>query len=516
MTRSYGRTPNTSSSQGLWALRVEPGPNFRWGAIKRRSQYNADGTEDSTARQEDAIFNYVEQHNEGRIVAVYSDIASAFDEKARRPEFENALEDLRAERINGIIVWKLDRLTRRKSQMRRILTLLEDCGGRLVSVVEGIDTADPAKREITELVLNVYIGIAQGESEAISERVRLMQYDRARKGLVSKGGERPFGLTGDWTELVPAEVKVLHEAGERVLEGEAAYSIARDFTARDIETTRGTTLWYPEVLLKMLRSPRMIAMKAHGGKLYPYDNVPAIFEREEWERICAKLERKPAAPTETRMLSNIALCDGCLSPLRASGWNGSRSRPEFTYRCRHKTKVIDDGACGKLSILGGYADAEVSRRVIAWISNRKNISRVLLTYADRENLAEIQAREAELTTALQDLAEARFNPPPGVQRMTDETYYGLVAEIEGERRENHRRLVVTREAGMLNGLMEMKDHAAEWEAQSVSWRRRVLSLVVATIVIERRGKGCEPGTRPHERRFDPTRIRMQFVGDAIE
>lgn len=499
-------------------MAAEPGPSFRWGAIKRRSAYNADGTENSTARQEDAIYRWVEQRNEGRIVAVYSDIASAFDEKAKRPEFENALDDLRAGRIDGIVVWKLDRLTRRRNQMRRILTLLEECGGRLVSVMEGVDTADPAKKEITELVLNVYIGIAQGESEAISERVRLMHYDRARKGLVQKGGERPFGLTDNWNELVPAEVKILHEAAERILEGESALSIARDFTAREIETTRGATRWSSEVLLKMLRNPRMIGMGEQGGKLYPYGNVPAVFEREEWERICAKLEHKPAAPTETRLLSNIARCDLCLNHLRASGWNGVRSRgPEdFTYRCRRKTKGREDGACGKLSIMGPLADEEVSRRAIAYISNRENLRRILLTYADRENLDAIQAREAELTTALQDLAKARFNPPQGVQRMTDETYYGLVADIEGERRENHRRLVVTREAAMLNDLMELNDVAAEWEARTVSWRRKVLSLVVATIIIEPRGKGCEPGTRPHERRFDSTRIRMQFVGDVIE
>jgi hypothetical protein len=363
------------------------------------------------------------------------------------------------------------------------------------------------------------MGIAQGESEAISERVRMMQYDRAKKGLIQKGGERPFGLTADWSELVPAEVKILHEAGERVLEGESAFSIARDFTAREIETTRGTTLWWPEVLLKMLRNPRMIAMHAHGGKLYPYANVPAIFEREEWERICAKLERKPAAPTEVRLLSNIVLCDLCLNPLRASGrqFKGRRSRDpeEFSYRCRRKTKVIDDGACGKLFITGPLADTEVSRRTIAWLSNRENITNLLYRYADRNNLAEIQAREAELTTALQDLAEARFNPPPGVQRMTDEMYYGLVAEVQAERQENHRRLAVTREAGMLSELLEVKDLETEWHGRSVHWRRAMLKLVTLSIVIEPRGKRPS-GQRAHLGTFDPSRIKMQFVGDAIE
>ena len=494
-----------------------PGPSFRWGAIKRRSAYNADGTEGSTARQEDAIYSYVEQHKLGRIVATYTDIASAFDEKAKRPEFENALDDLRAGRIDGIIVWKLDRLTRRRNQMRRILTLLEDCGGRLLSVVEGIDTADPNKREITELVLNVYIGIAQGESESISERVRLMHYDRARKGIVQKGGERPFGLTADWSELVPAEVKILHEAAERVLEGEAPYAIARDFTRREIQTTRGATLWHPEVLAKILRSPRMIGMNEHGGKLYPYNNVPPVFDRETWERICAKLENKPAAPTEVRLLSNIALCDICLNHLRSSGrqFKGARSRnpDEFSYRCRRKTKVRDDGACGKLFITGRLADNEVSRRGIAWISNRQNIEKLLFRYADRDKLPQIQARVAELTTAMQDLSRARFNPPPGAPKMTDETYYELLGEMEAERQEQLRQVAVTREAGRISELLEINDVEAAWNARPVQWRRAILKLVTLSIVIEPRGKGPK-GQRAHERTFDPSRIRIQFADEA--
>jgi site-specific DNA recombinase len=500
-------------------MRREPGPDFRFGALKRRSAYNADGTENSTARQEDAIYAYVEQHNMGRIVAVYTDIASAFQEKAKRPEFDNALLDLQAGRIDGIIVWKLDRLTRRRSQIRRILTLLEECGGRLVSVVEGIDTADPAKQEITEIALAIYVGAAESESESISERVRLMQYDHARRGLVQTGGKRAYGHRGaHWTELVPAEVKILHEAGERVLADEACYSIARDFTQREVETTNGTTLWYAEVLMRMLRSPRMVGMRRRDGILYPYNDVPPIFDQETWQQICAKLERKPAAPSETRLLSNFAACGICSNHLRASGkgqGKGRRSRDpeEFSYRCRRKTMARDDGACGKIQITGSFADEEVSRRAIAHLSNRENIRRILLTYADKGNLAEIQARVTELTASRRALFDARFTPPSGVPRLPENVYYEKLKAVEDERNGLMRRSVVTEGAGILSELLEVDDIAAEWEKRDVRWRRAILKLVVSSIVIEPRGSGVEPGTLPHERRFDPERVRITFADE---
>jgi hypothetical protein len=85
MTSGYTSLRANRRSEGLWPLTAEPGPDFRWGAVLRRSRLNRDGTEGSTARQERAIQDYVKANGMGRIVAVYSDIASAHNENARRP-----------------------------------------------------------------------------------------------------------------------------------------------------------------------------------------------------------------------------------------------------------------------------------------------------------------------------------------------------------------------------------------------------------------------------------------------
>jgi DNA invertase Pin-like site-specific DNA recombinase len=52
----------------------------------------------------------------GIIAQIYTDIASAYKRDAKRPEFQNALDDLKAGRIDGIAVWKLDRLARRMTE----------------------------------------------------------------------------------------------------------------------------------------------------------------------------------------------------------------------------------------------------------------------------------------------------------------------------------------------------------------------------------------------------------------
>ena len=71
-------------------MTAEPGPDFRWGIVVRRSALNPDGTEGSTQRQERAIQDYVKAQDMGRVVALYRDISSAYDEKANREEAPHA------------------------------------------------------------------------------------------------------------------------------------------------------------------------------------------------------------------------------------------------------------------------------------------------------------------------------------------------------------------------------------------------------------------------------------------
>jgi site-specific DNA recombinase len=450
----------------------------------------------------------------GRVVAFYTDIASAYDEKAKREDFSNALTDLKAGRIDGLIAWKVDRLTRRRSEARKLLTLLEECGGRLATVVEGIDTADLAKREITEIALAIYAGSAECESEAIGERVSLMHLDRARKGLVQPSSVRPFGHSEDWQRLVPTEAKILHEAAERLFAGEASFSIAADFTAREIPKPSGKTNWNSHVLRRMLLSPRMVGKREYGGALYDLEGVPPIFEEETWEKLGAVVAKRGArsGPVETHLLSSIALCAICKRTL-SSATSGRKSLK--TYVCRPRFE--GDEACRKISVSAAHAEARVSALVVDFLADKERVSKLLLRSAPPEEVAKIQAREAELTTALNDLGRARFAPPPGVPRMSDETYYELAAEIEAERQENHRRLVVTREAALLNEVRQFEDAAHEWQARSLHWRRTILKLLTESIVIEPRGKLLakdDPRYQPGFNAFDPERIRITFADEA--
>ena len=512
MSRGYTAASRTSvRAQGLWPLSAEPGESFRWGAVLRRSRLNPDGTEGSTARQERAIQDYVKANSMGRIVAFYTDIASAYDEKAKREDFTNALGDLKAGRIDGLIAWKVDRLTRRRSQARKLLTLLEECGGRLATVVEGIDTADPAKREITEIALAIYAGSAESESEAIGERVSLMHLDRARKGLIQPSSVRPYGHSEDWQSLVPAEAKVLHEAAERLFAGEASFSVAADFTAREIPKPSGKTNWNSHVLRRMLHSPRMVGKREYGGALYELEGVPPIFDEETWEKLCAVLAKRGArsGPVEVHLLSSIALCGICQRTL-SSATSGRKSVK--TYVCRPRFE--GDQACRKISVSAPHAEQRVTSLVVEFLADKERVTKLLRKSAGPE-LDAIHDRIAELGDSLHTLAEA-LNPPPAVPRMSLETYYEQCRIIEEERKELHKRMAVTREAALLTEVLGFEDAEKEWASRSLHWQRSILKLVTESIVIEPRGKLLskdDPRYQPGFNAFDPERMRVTFADE---
>jgi hypothetical protein len=149
MSRSYATRTN-NRSRGLWELVAEPGPLFRWGVLLRRSKFTrqvgANGEvilfEESTERQELELVWHIREQSMGVIVEVYKDIASGWKPGAPRPRFKHALVDLAAGKIDGIAVLNIDRLTRRKDQVRPVLNALEEMGGRLFSLEDELDTAD--------------------------------------------------------------------------------------------------------------------------------------------------------------------------------------------------------------------------------------------------------------------------------------------------------------------------------------------------------------------------------------
>jgi site-specific DNA recombinase len=513
MAGRYAERTPVRQTRGLWPLTYEPGVDFPWGLVTRRSSYNrretANGVEkfeESTSRQEEALHEFILNHSLGRVVDVYTDIKSAHDPRAKRLEFENALSDLASGRIGGLACWRPDRLCRRSEDLRRVLTALQQSGGRLLCLTPMvIDTADTANQALTTIFLDMLVAFAQMESEGIGERVSLAHRSRARQGLTHRSSKPPFGHSDDWRSLVLPEVALLHEAGERAIAGETLGEVCRDFTERAIPTATGGTRWHPDVLRRMLLSARMVGMRDYQGERYALEGVPPIFDAETHARVCAALERRVTVTDRAviHLLSAIALCGNCG---RAVITHMSGRQKVRTYACKPRFNG-DTSACGKLSVVAKAAEERVTTEVVSFLMDRDRVRALLRQHASGPEMDAIHARVNELSESLLALGKA-LNPPPGVPRLPQSIYFEQVTAIEEERKALHRRMAVTREAALLAETLSVDWTPEEWNARPLDWQRAILKLVTASIVVAPVGKAS---ATPGRNEFKAERVRVTFA-----
>jgi len=496
---------------------AKPGPEFRWGVLLRRSTLNkaidhlgeVRRFEDSTERQELEVVWHIRDNNMGIVVESYKDIASAWRPGAKRPRFKHALVDIAAGRIDGIAVLNIDRLTRRKDQVRPILNALEAMGGRLFSLEDELDTADGSPDANTELRLYQLVDRAEREARRASERMKLAIKHRARKGLPHRGGNhRPFGHSEDWRVLIRREALYVRWAARAIDAGtEVPFSIARKWTDKKIATPTGKTQWEPANVTYLLRSPRLVAKSEVDGVLYDLAGVPAILDEELWLRVRAKLTAKrKIGRRETRQLSNIALCSICGLELVS----GLENNGVKVYVCKKRPSV--PGACGKVNIRTNKLDDAVNAEVVAFLNNKVRAKALLDQHRlDTPEMAAIDARYAELEDNKLALERAAFNPPQGVKRLPLEHYWQLRTEIEEEQGQLQRRRVVNRDAQPLREALGREWTIEEWEAEAMEYRRAIVRLVVERIEISPVARrGAEKGHLGAV--HDPERIKVKLAG----
>jgi DNA invertase Pin-like site-specific DNA recombinase len=164
----------------------------------------------------------------------------------KRPGIDRLLSAVAAGSLDGVVVAKLDRLTR---SMRDLHRLLEEVFSKveLHSVAEKVDTSSAAGR----LVLNVLMSVAEWEREAIGERTATAL--KAKKARGEKVGRAPYGFRWEDGELVKDEteqktVAVIKELRSR---GLTLRAIKGEIEERGLLNRSGVARWSLAVLSKV-------------------------------------------------------------------------------------------------------------------------------------------------------------------------------------------------------------------------------------------------------------------------
>jgi site-specific DNA recombinase len=155
-----------------------------------------------------------------------------------RPALQRLLADIEAGKVDCVVVYKVDRLSRSLLDFGKIVEAFERHKVAFVSVTQAFNTATSMGR----LILNVLLSFAQFEREMISERTRDKIAAARRKGKWS-GGMPILGYNVAETKLVvnEGEAKLVRQIFELYLEHHSLLAVVRELKARGCRTKRWTT-----------------------------------------------------------------------------------------------------------------------------------------------------------------------------------------------------------------------------------------------------------------------------------
>src|SRR5438034_6145156 len=257
------------------------------------------------------------QRHEGWIVArTRYDDGGFSGGNMERPALQRLLADIRGGRIDIIIVYKVDRLTRSLADFARLVEIFDAQGASFVSVTQQFNTTSSMGR----LTLNVLLSFAQFEREVTGERIRDKIAASKKKGMWM-GGNVPLGYDASERTLIvnPAEAETVRRIFALYRELGCVRRVKEEADRLGLRTKRSTTASGAERggkffsrghIYNLLSNPIYIGEIAHKGQLYPAQH-PALIDTETWTAVRDQLatnasdHRRKASATEPSLLAGV-------------------------------------------------------------------------------------------------------------------------------------------------------------------------------------------------------------------
>ena len=246
----------------------------------------------SLTAQREACEAYIRsQQHEGWVLArTRYDDGGFSGGNMERPALQSLLADIRVGRIDIVVVYKVDRLTRSLADFARLVEIFDAQGASFVSVTQQFNTTSSMGR----LTLNVLLSFAQFEREVTGERIRDKIAASKKKGMWM-GGNVPLGYDANERTLVinPAEAETVRrifalyrELGcvRRVKEEADRLGLRTKCSTTANGTQRGGKTFSRGHLYTLLSNPIYTGQIAHKGQLYPGQH-PALIEDGTWSAV---------------------------------------------------------------------------------------------------------------------------------------------------------------------------------------------------------------------------------------
>jgi DNA invertase Pin-like site-specific DNA recombinase len=308
-------------------------------------------------RESCAAFIASQKHEGWVLISEQYDDGGLSGGSLERPALQRLLDDVRTGRVDQIVVYKIDRLTRSLADFSKIVDVLDAAGASFVSVTQSFNTATSMGR----LTLNMLLSFAQFEREVTAERIRDKIAASKRKGLWM-GGQVPLGYEPDGRTLkindTEAEtIRTLYTLYERLGrirevrdEAERLRLRSRRRETSDGNLTGGN-LFNRGHIYHILTNPLYAGRIRHRGTVHDGQHPP-IIDPERWDRIQEQLQEGAARQRGKISAKRRSLLCGKLfdetgdrlTPSHAKTSNGTRLRYYISHRLVSRSGEAHPGA----------------------------------------------------------------------------------------------------------------------------------------------------------------------------
>lgn len=333
-------------------------------------------------REACAAFIQSQKHEGWTVLPTAYDDGGYSGGSLERPALQRLLADIEAGRIDVVVVYKVDRLTRALSDFAKLVDVFDRCDVSFVSITQQFNTTTSMGR----LTLNILLSFAQFERELIGERVRDKIAASKKKGMWM-GGTVPLGYDAKDRKLVvnKAEALTVVDIYRRYLRLKSVRALQVELDAAGIRSKQrvrrdgadhGNQRFSQGALYLMLQNRTYRGEATHKGNAYPGEHK-AIIDKPLWDSVQAvlagnRVERANGTNTKAPSLLTGLLFDETGERLTPT-WSVKKGK---RYRYYVSTSLVKGGSMTpstRQRIPAGNLENIVIERLRKFLSSRAEL-----------------------------------------------------------------------------------------------------------------------------------------------
>jgi site-specific DNA recombinase len=343
---------------------------------RKSSEEGLDQAFNSLHAQREACLSYIRsQWHEGWIaVDDQYDDGGYSGGTLQRPALQRLIRDIEAGRIEAVICYRIDRLSRSLRDFTRLIDVFESNRVSVVSITENFNTGT----SIGRLNLHMILSFAQYERELAGERIR-DKFLQSRKRGLWMGGHVALGFDIRDRKLVinHPEAALVRHVFDRFLQVGSATKLVQELNAKGHRTKRGK-LFDKGTVYKLLNNRTYVGEVEHRGCVYRGAHE-AIIDRETWDKVHAILAENAHRRASRTRAATPALLKGLIfgPDDRAMAPSHTRRRGRLYRFYRTATSLKrSHGECPIRAVPAGEVEAAVITHVRALLRAPEVVVRV--------------------------------------------------------------------------------------------------------------------------------------------